>query len=274
MIRSLCTPVRLSDLALGLGGGGRGAVAVTFDDGYLETLTVAEPLLAEFGVPATVFVPTDFLGSETWWDLLHRAVWAPESLPDVLQIREGSVVLDWASSPPRPSIAGGGTLGTREGLFDSLYRLLLVASESERRGAMEQLVEWSGVGDPGPSDGRVLAEDELALLGESPLVDIGSHTASHPMLARLSREEQAREATASRTLLQTVSGRDVTLFSYPNGSFSPITERVVREAGYRSACTSQHDVVLPDTDPFRLPRFWPVDSPDAVARILRVWLAP
>jgi peptidoglycan/xylan/chitin deacetylase (PgdA/CDA1 family) len=39
-------------------------LAVTFDDGYLSVLTHARPILDRLGLPATVFVPTDFVGTE------------------------------------------------------------------------------------------------------------------------------------------------------------------------------------------------------------------
>ncbi len=50
--------VTFSDAVLGDPEGKR--VAVTFDDGYESMLTAAAPVLANLGVPATVFVPTDF----------------------------------------------------------------------------------------------------------------------------------------------------------------------------------------------------------------------
>ncbi len=40
------------------------AVAVTFDDAYRSVLTLAAPLLARLGWPATVYVPTDHAGTE------------------------------------------------------------------------------------------------------------------------------------------------------------------------------------------------------------------
>jgi heparosan-N-sulfate-glucuronate 5-epimerase len=49
--------------ALGGRGGGR-RVAITFDDGYRSVSQLARPILESYGMPATVFVPTDHIGSE------------------------------------------------------------------------------------------------------------------------------------------------------------------------------------------------------------------
>jgi len=47
---------------------GRGlAVAVTFDDGLCSVFDNAQPVLAVYGVPATLFVPTGFLGASRGW---------------------------------------------------------------------------------------------------------------------------------------------------------------------------------------------------------------
>lgn len=44
-----------------------GLAVVTFDDGLRNNLTTALPILAELGVPATVFVATDLIGGENPW---------------------------------------------------------------------------------------------------------------------------------------------------------------------------------------------------------------
>ena len=52
------------------------AVAITFDDGYADTLTQARPRLARAGIPATLFLATAFVGQrlEYWWDELARGL--------------------------------------------------------------------------------------------------------------------------------------------------------------------------------------------------------
>jgi peptidoglycan/xylan/chitin deacetylase (PgdA/CDA1 family) len=67
---------------------------------------------------------------------------------------------------------------------------------------------------------------------------IGSHAHSHEILARLSREEQLGELTASRRMLEERLGTPVRALSYPIGlpeSFSLVTREAAVQAGYRVA---------------------------------------
>jgi peptidoglycan/xylan/chitin deacetylase (PgdA/CDA1 family) len=65
------------------------SLVVTFDDAYRSTLTCAYPILAQLGLPGTVFVPTDHAGSAV-----------PMSWPGIEQWAEGPHAgelhcLDW-----------------------------------------------------------------------------------------------------------------------------------------------------------------------------------
>jgi peptidoglycan/xylan/chitin deacetylase (PgdA/CDA1 family) len=64
--------VGLSEGLERLRGGARGdAVMLTFDDGYLDTLTDAAPLLARYGFRATLYVVSDRVGGHNAWDDGH-----------------------------------------------------------------------------------------------------------------------------------------------------------------------------------------------------------
>jgi peptidoglycan/xylan/chitin deacetylase (PgdA/CDA1 family)/glycosyltransferase involved in cell wall biosynthesis len=86
-LREQFTPVALDDLVRAAEDGTipDNAVAITFDDGYLDALTTASPILMEFGIPATFFVNSDRLDvpHERWWDVVERHVADPEVAADL-----------------------------------------------------------------------------------------------------------------------------------------------------------------------------------------------
>lgn len=84
--------------------------------------------------------------------------------------------------------------------------------------------------------------------------EIGSHTLSHPFLTRLSREEAREEIQASRRKLEDLFGRAVLHFCYPYGDRDNYIRELVREAGYKTACTTDWGMNTPDVSSFALKR--------------------
>jgi peptidoglycan/xylan/chitin deacetylase (PgdA/CDA1 family) len=69
-LRRMAHPISLTMLVRGLREGGLPprAVAITFDDGYVDVLEHACPLLEQHQMPASVFITTGYLGSSFPWD--------------------------------------------------------------------------------------------------------------------------------------------------------------------------------------------------------------
>src|SRR5690242_2534713 len=68
-IRAHYTPVALTQAADWLAAGGGwpdNALAVTVDDGYRDFYQVAYPVFCEFGIPATVYLVSDFVDGREW----------------------------------------------------------------------------------------------------------------------------------------------------------------------------------------------------------------
>jgi peptidoglycan/xylan/chitin deacetylase (PgdA/CDA1 family) len=107
---------------------------------------------------------------------------------------------------------------------------------------------------------------ELQSLASHPLVTLGAHTASHPILARAPLDVQREEITRSRVTLETWLGRAVDAFAYPNGrrgiDYGMDTIEAVSDAGFTEAFSVN--------DAFADPRSRGLDSPrfmmhDAIA---------
>ena len=63
-----CLPLDEALSRLRQGQLSRPTACVTFDDGYLSNRTIGQPILERFGIPATVYVATSFIGTgATLW---------------------------------------------------------------------------------------------------------------------------------------------------------------------------------------------------------------
>src|SRR5207244_3857969 len=107
----------------------------------------------------------------------------------------------------------------------------------------------------------------LSQLARSDLIEIGSHTATHPKLAALDPSQQADEVRRGKEELQSVVDHEVSSFAYPfgaPGTFDSESVRAVRAAGFARACCAIPGVVRRATTRFELPRMevrdWDGDS--------------
>jgi peptidoglycan/xylan/chitin deacetylase (PgdA/CDA1 family) len=105
-----------------------------------------------------------------------------------------------------------------------------------------------------------LSAEEVSALARNPLIEIGAHTVTHASLPTLAEADQRREIVESRSRLEALVDRPLASFAYPFGDYADETVRLVREAGFQSACTTDADAVRPSSDPFRLPRMAVADS--------------
>lgn len=151
-------------------------VVLTFDDGYLDFLELAAPVLLEHGYTATVYAVAGLLGKTAAWV-------APEGLE---------------AAP--------------------------LMSASQLR--------------------------EIDALGFS----VGSHTVTHPRLARIETAQIARELTDSKHMLEDALGKRVDHFCYPYGSHDIRAVEAAANAGYVTGTTCQRAPATPRDDLLTLPR--------------------
>jgi len=241
-------PISLSRLSAELRDGtlATGSVAVTFDDGYLDNLEVASPLLAELGIPATFFVGARPPQSpvETWWDTVERILEGGDAVPERLLLELEGLRIDLPT----------GTRAERHAALRALHeRLIGAAPELVQRG-VDGLREWSGADLYVRDTHRLMTADEVLELSKRPEHEIGAHGMHHRLLPALAPAAQEAELVESKRELESLLELPVDSVAYPYGAADDTTVTIAAEAGFAAGCTVEGDPVTLDSDRLRLPR--------------------
>ena len=201
------------------------ALCITCDDGYTDNLDAGRAL-HRHGLPAIFFVTSGFIGTDniTHWDRMayaskftevqtlnmpalgKRGPWKIPITPRDLAMRElRNIYFELA-----PEL--------QEAFVHSVEVAAKVAAKEESR---PSFMGWEDV-------------RTLHSLGHM----IGAHTHTHPIMAKISVEEQTRELTLCRDLIAKEIGSPPRILAYPNGktwTFSAQTKDVARECGFLAA---------------------------------------
>lgn len=218
------------------------AAVITFDDGYENNVSQALPILSKHGVPASFFIASDFLnGGAMWNDKVIEVVrsWQGTSM-QIPQLPEQT--FDLSSDAARHASA------------EKLLLALKYLPFEQRRQVVAELE--SAV----PLAGLMMTDAQVKQL-HSAGMEIGGHTCSHPILAKLDDERALRQIVENKQYLESLVGQPLRSFAYPNGKpeqdYSTQNRESVRQAGYRWAVSTSPGVSDADTDPYQVPRFSP-----------------
>lgn len=208
------------------------AFAVTFDDGFENNLSVAAPILREYGVPSTFYVSTGLIehNSMSWIDRIEAVLEG---------MGEGTLDLPW----------GEGRVSFR-GREETLRLLDLLRKRVKADAALDADAFADGVarqlGREPVREGRSpldlkLTWDQVRELAGDPLFLVGGHSHKHSILAFLPPGELEEEVDLSLRLLKEKAGVGPGHYSYPEGLEHCFNDRVIgvlRERGVRCCPTA------------------------------------
>ncbi len=225
-----------------------GSLCITFDDGYADNAENALPILKRFGLAATFFVSTGYLdGGRMWNDTVIEAIRnMPEGALDLTAQGIGKYQLD--------------SWDDRRICSQSIIKQIKHLPQHQRLLIAEQLANL--LVEPLPNDLMMTSEQvkELSLSG----MDVGGHTVTHPILATLSRDDAKREISNGKKHLESIIGKQVDLFAYPNGlpgvDYLPEHVELVEELGFLGAVSTQKGTSNSNTNKYQLYRFTPWDN--------------
>ncbi|MEO8883742.1 MAG: polysaccharide deacetylase family protein [Devosia sp.] len=85
-------------------------------------------------------------------------------------------------------------------------------------------------------------------------IELGAHTRTHPQLDILSLPQAWAEIVGSKIDIETALSIEVKSFAYPHGYSTPSVRKIVRDAGFTSACRVRHALSASSENLFALSR--------------------
>ncbi len=215
------------------------AVAITFDDGYRDNLTLGVPVLEELGLPATFFLVPELLSGniDAWWETIGWAL----------------------DESDRASFSWEGVTFTlngsdRQSAYSPIVRRLKRMSKAKRDEAMRELLEvLAPAGDPPELFMDWEGARELVRRGFS----VQSHTLNHVVLSEETPEEQLRELAEGRTRLESELDIKISSIAYPQGTpvdYDQVTVAAAAEAGYKWGLTTREGFTTATTPTLEIRR--------------------
>jgi peptidoglycan/xylan/chitin deacetylase (PgdA/CDA1 family) len=211
---------------------------IMFDDGYLDNLEFAAPILAKYNCKASFYVVTDCIDRNipTWTHILEHTF-------QYTSIRDINLTFDFL--PADLQVKQLASIEDRINYVSKLKPYLKTVSHENRTLVLDEILRtYQDVEMP-----RLMMNWQEVQQLKNAGHYIGSHTVSHCMLGTMTDEQEIKwELTNSAKKIQEKLGYFPVTISYPVGSFNETTKLLCKQAGYKIGLAVKQDIYDPNKD--------------------------
>lgn len=214
----------------------KNACLITFDDGWKDNFTNALPVLIKYGVPAIVFVSTDYVGTDKvfWHEQLALALMSLSGSIDIS--RYGDCLSSWPQSVlKKVEVIATRPKHLRRRIINEMIEYLKGFDEEINRNMAQELDALLGAGQTN-STSLMLSWEEISEMSKAD-IDIGSHGKSHSLLTHIGEGRVMSELIESKSIIEERVNRPVNFLAYPNGNYNQEIKKAAQKAGYLASFT-------------------------------------
>jgi peptidoglycan/xylan/chitin deacetylase (PgdA/CDA1 family) len=223
-------------------------IAITFDDGYENNYINAFPLLKKYNLPATIFVAAQCLHDTDemlWYDIID--LFKSEinlntlNVSDIQLDPDKKEILKKIKTIPQLKVFFK-TLNTidKKTITNALFKENNV--QNLRRNIDTEF--W-----------KMLNTKQMQEMSNSGLIEIASHSVTHPNLDTLSQPDLENELKVSKMLIEESISKEVTSIAFPDGAYNEEVKKMCLKFGYKNLLAVDYRTASDKNDKNILPRF-------------------
>lgn len=204
-------------------------IALTFDDGFLNNVTVALPLLEKYQIPATFFICTAGITDPTY---THSA-----DMIDLIRIYPQTSFVKIGSET---FLRQNHQLISRRDGKNAYYGVMMlpfrqwIRANNDLRDQLNETMLTENV-----ELYQLMNDQSVSTLVKSDLVTIGSHSHHHVNLTMLTADEAGYQLHESKAILESY-GKKADTIAFPYGLYDDRTISVAKDAGYTYLIAGEH----------------------------------
>ncbi len=195
--------------------------AITFDDGYLNNLTNALPILEKYNCPATFFITgMNEIGSDILWadyvNIVNKLCYKEVKIDDEVFVNSNENYVSKSRGLALLDIV-------KTEKCDYTYKEKIYAAFNNHVNFKkeEKYFEYW----------KLMTDEQIKLLSKSRYAEIGSHGYYHNNLGNISKDSAYDELTRSKKYLENLIQKEVTSIGYPDGSYSDSVSNYAADIG-------------------------------------------
>ncbi len=220
--------------------------AIVFDDGYKDYIEYALPILKKHNLPSSMYVVTSCVesGIPPWTYVLDNAL---------ANTRNKNLDIDTSLLPSELKNTLWKNEADKIAFAKKLKPYLKQVSDTARRTIFEQIIH--SLNDVEAPKNLMMNWKEINEIKNAGTV-IGSHTLSHPLLAKIENEtEIENELSVSAKKIKENTGEFPLTISYPIGSFDERVKKIAKKTGYKfGLAVEQKSYEIAKNDLYEVPR--------------------